>query len=67
MPRRLADVDTERSGGITSPEIARGQRLDVDVERKNRIDDAIDHPRAGRLGVARDPCGESLLDRIGAR
>jgi hypothetical protein len=51
MPRRpLADADAESSRRITSIEIARAQLFDVDVDRKKRIDDAIDYfgtgPRA---------------------
>jgi len=40
-------------------EIARAQLFDVDVDRKKRIDDAIDYFGAGPIGVARDLCGES--------
>lgn len=68
MPRRLlAHVDAELSGRITSIEIARAQLFDVDVDRKKRIDDAIDYFGAGHIGVARDRCGESLLDETGSR
>jgi len=68
MPRRpLAHVDAELSGRITSIEIARAQLFDVDVDRKKRIDDAIDYFGAGHIGVARDRCGESLLDKAGVR
>ena len=50
-----------RSERITIIEIAR--RLSaVDIDRKRRIDDVIDYFGAGRIEVARDPCGESLLD-----
>lgn len=68
MPRRsLAHVDAGLSGRITSIEVARAQLFAVDVDRKKRIDDAIDYFGAGHLGVTRDPCGESLLDKTGAR
>jgi hypothetical protein len=40
------------SGCITAIEIARAQLLDVDVDRKKRIDVAIDYFGAGRLDVA---------------
>jgi hypothetical protein len=44
MPRRpLAHADAEPTGGITSIEMARAQLFDVDVNRKKRIDDAIDY------------------------
>jgi hypothetical protein len=44
MPRRrVADVDAELSECTTSIEIARAQLFDVDVDRKKRIDDAIDY------------------------
>ncbi len=65
--RLLSHVDAELSGRITSIEIARAQLFDVDVDRKKRIDSAIDYFGAGHIGVARDPCGESLLDKTGAR
>jgi hypothetical protein len=68
MPRRsLAHAHAELSGRITSIAIARAQLFDVDVNRKKRIDDAIDYFGAGHIGVTRDPCGESLLDKAGAR
>lgn len=66
MPRRpLAHVGAELSGRITAIQIARAQLFDVDVDRKKRIDDAIDYFGGGHINVARDPCGESLLDDIG--
>jgi len=68
MPRRLlAHVDAELSGRITSIEIARAELFGVDVDRKKRIDDALDYFGAGHTGVARDPRRESLLDGTGAR
>jgi hypothetical protein len=63
MPRRRrAPVDTALSERATRLEITRAQLFDVDVNRRKRIDDAIDYFGAGHIGVARDPCGESLLD-----
>jgi hypothetical protein len=47
---------------LASIEIVRARLFDVDVDRKKRIDDAIDYFGTGHIGVARDPCGESLLD-----
>jgi hypothetical protein len=49
------------SGRMTSLETARTQLLDVDVDRKKRIDDTIDYFGAGY------PRGESLLDDTRAR
>ena len=44
MPRRpRAHVGVELSGRITTIEIVRAQLFDVDVDRKKRIDDAIDY------------------------
>lgn len=44
MPRRpLAHVGAEVSGRITAIEIAHARLYDVDVDRKKRIDDAIDY------------------------
>ena len=66
MPRRrLAHVDAELSKRSTSLEIARAQLFDVDVDRKKRIDDAIDYFGTGHISVARDTCGESLLEGLG--
>lgn len=68
MPhRRLAHVDTTLSGRIASIEIARARLFDVDVDRKKRIDDAIDYFGASRPRVGRDPCGESWLDKAGSQ
>jgi hypothetical protein len=54
MPRRpLAHVGAELSGRITAIQIARAQLFDVDVDRKKRIDDAIDYFGAGHIAVAR--------------
>jgi hypothetical protein len=53
MPRRpLAHADAEPSGRITSIEIARAQLFDVDVDRKKRIDDAIDYFGAGHRALS---------------
>ncbi len=62
-------VAAEPSGRITSIEIIRARLFDVDVDRKKRIDGSIDYFGAGaqRSVVARDPCGESLLDETSAR
>ena len=55
MPRRpLAHVGAELSGRITAIEIARAQLFDVDVDRKKRIDDAIDYFGAGQIDVTRN-------------
>jgi hypothetical protein len=44
MPqRRLADVEADVSKRTTSIEIVRSQVFAVDVDRKKRIDDAIDY------------------------
>jgi hypothetical protein len=68
MPhRRLAHVDITLSGHIASIETARALLFDVDVDRKKRIDDAIDYFGASRARVGRDPCGESWLDKAGSR
>jgi hypothetical protein len=55
MPRR-------RLARTTNLEIARAQPFDVDVNRKKRIHEAVDYFGVGRVGVAQDMCGESLLD-----
>ncbi len=55
MPRRpLAHVGAELSRRITAIEIARARLFDVDVDRKKRIDDAIDYFGAGHIDVAQD-------------
>ena len=44
MPQRpLAHVDADVSKRTTSIEIVRSQLFTVDVDRKKRIDDAIDY------------------------
>ena len=54
MPRRpLAHVGAELAGRITAIEIARAQLFDVDVDRRKRIDDAIDYFGGGRIDIAR--------------
>jgi hypothetical protein len=59
MPRRpLAYVGAELSGRITAIQIARAQLFDVDVDRKKRIDDAIDYFGAGHIAVARKDVGQ---------
>jgi hypothetical protein len=58
MPRRFL-TDT-----ITTVDLARPRLLDIDVDRKKRIDDTIDYFGLRHLGA--DPCGESLLDGPGA-
>ena len=55
MPRRpLAHVGAELSGRITAIDSARAQLFDIDVDRKKRIDDAIDYFGAGHIDVARE-------------
>jgi len=70
MPRRhLARVGSQLSGCLTAIEIARAQLLDLDVDRKKRIDVAIDYFGAGRLDVAppdvrqRQPAGTDQIAR----
>jgi hypothetical protein len=41
--RPLAHIDAEVSGRIVAIEIAHAQLYNVDVDRKKRIDDAIDY------------------------
>jgi len=54
MPRRpLSLVGAESSERIAAIQIARAQLFDVDVDRKKRIDDAIDYFGAGQIAVAR--------------
>jgi 1-acyl-sn-glycerol-3-phosphate acyltransferase len=54
MARRpLSFVGAESSERITAIQIALAQLLDVDVDRKKRIDDAIDYFGTGRIAVAR--------------
>lgn len=55
MARRpLSFVGAESSERISVIQIARAQLFDVDVDRKKRIDDAIDYFGAGRIAVARE-------------
>ena len=58
MPRRSL------TGTLTTLDLARPRLLDIDVDRKKRIDDVIDYFGLRDLGA--DPCGESLLDEPGA-
>ncbi len=68
MPRRpLAHVDAELSGRMTSLDITRAQLFDVDVDRKKRIDAAIDYFGGGHTGVAREVRSESSRDETGVR
>ncbi len=54
MPRRpLARVGAGLSRRITVLEIARAHLFDVDVDRRKRIDDAIDYFGAGSIDVSR--------------
>ena len=54
MARRpLSFVGAELSERITAIQIALAQLFDVDVDRKKRIDDAIDYFGTGRIAVAR--------------
>jgi hypothetical protein len=64
MPRRpFAHVGAELSGRIRAIEIALAQLFDVDVDRKKRIDDAIDYFGAGHIDVARDGVSQLQLAR----
>jgi hypothetical protein len=59
MPRRpLAPADAESSERSTRIEIARTQLFDVDVDRKKRIDDAIDYFGAGQRAPNRTTAGD---------
>ena len=51
--RPLSFVGAELSERLTAIQIARAQLFDVDVDRKKRIDDAIDYFGAGQIAVAR--------------
>ena len=54
MPRRpLSFIGAESSERSAAIQIARAQLFDVDVDRKKRIDDAIDYFGAGQIAVAR--------------
>ena len=65
MPRRpLSLVGTESSERITAIQIARAQLFDVDVNRKKRIDNAIDYFGAGQIAVARKGVRQPLPARI---
>ena len=61
-PRSLARSDAKLSGRTTSIDRARAALLDVDVDRKKRIDDTIDYFGVRDLPTKPDPCGESWLD-----
>jgi hypothetical protein len=54
LRRPLAPAGAELSGRITAIQIARAQLFVVDVDRKKRIDDAIDYFGAGHIAVARE-------------
>ena len=65
MPRRpLAHVGAELSRRITALEIARAQLFDVDVDRRKRIDDAIDYFGTGHIDVAQNSARQRRLARI---
>ena len=50
MPRRpLSFIGAESSERIAAVQMARAQLFDVDVDRKKRIDDAIDYFGAGQI------------------
>jgi hypothetical protein len=56
MPQRpLAHVDADVSKRTTSIELMRSLLFAVDVDRKKRIDDAIDYFGATPLGAGRPP------------
>ena len=50
---------------IMTLDLARHRLLDIDVDRKKRIDDTIDYFGVRDLGPERDPCGEAWLDEGG--
>src|SRR5258705_4172589 len=55
MPRRpLSFVGGESSERVAAIQTARAQLFDVDVDRKKRIDDAIDYFGAGQISVTRN-------------
>jgi hypothetical protein len=55
MPRRpLSFVGGESSERVAAIQTARAQLFGVDVDRKKRIDDAIDYFGAGQIAVARN-------------
>jgi hypothetical protein len=65
MPRRpLSFVGAESPERIAAIQIARAQLFDVDVDRKKRIDDAIDYFGAGQIAVARKGVRQLRLVRI---
>ena len=65
MPRRpLSLVGAESSARIAAIQIARAQLFDVDVNRKKRIDNAIDYFGAGQIAVARKGVRRLLPARI---
>jgi hypothetical protein len=64
MARRpLSFVGAESSERISVIQIARAQLFDVDVDRKKRIDDAIDYFGAGQIAVARKGARQLLPAR----
>ena len=62
--RPLAHVGAELSRRITALEIARAQLFDVDVDRRKRIDDAIDYFGTGHIDVAQNSARQRRLARI---
>jgi hypothetical protein len=68
--RTLTHLRAEPSGQDTSAETGRVHLLAATVDRLKRIDRYIDYFGSGgprRIGITRDPCGESFLDADGAR
>jgi hypothetical protein len=66
MPRRpLARDGAALSRRITVLEIARAHLYDVDVDRKKRIDDAIDYFGAGPIDISREGVRQLRLARSG--
>ena len=63
--RSLTRPHAEPSRRMTSLDLARARLLDVDVDRKKRIDDTIDYFGVRDLAAGRGPCGESWLDEAG--
>jgi hypothetical protein len=64
MPRRpLAHVGAELSRHITALR-SRAQLFDVDVDRRKRIDDAIDYFGTGHIDVAQNSARQRRLARI---
>jgi len=58
--RSLTHADAELSARVI--DFARARLLEVDVDRKKRIDDTIDYFGVRHLGPGPDPCGEAWLD-----